>query len=291
MMSLRNPVLLREARVRMRGWRTPALIMLYVTLLSLFILVPLYITLRFEGGAFSPSLGGALYNSLAYAQLALLIFTAPGLTAGTIAGERERQTLDLLLITRMSPLQVVVGKLGAALGFTVLLMIASLPVYGVLFLLGGVAIERLLYTAIVYIVTVLLLGSIGLYFSAVFKRTQASVVATYGTTFGLIIATLILSVLVFEVFYRGQFDQVRGVAVAGSPPSWMVILGYINPVMALSAAAGGPMEELTQLYRKVLTTPELRNTIWWKYCLISLGEVAGLIWLTARRISPLKEKA
>lgn len=280
---VRNPVLLREARVRMRGWRTPALIMLYVTLLSLFVIVPLYIAVQFEGSTFSPSFGGALYNTLAFAQLALLIFTAPGLTAGTIAGERERQTLDLLLITRMSPIQVVVGKLGAALAFTVLLMVVSLPVYGVLFMVGGVALERLLYTAIVYVVTVLFLGSIGTYFSALFRRTQAAVVATYGAVFGIIIGSFILTVLIFEVFYRGRTPT-------DITPSWAVILAYINPVIALASAAGGPLEDITQLYRRVLTTPEMREAIWWKYCLLGLSMTAGLLWLTARKIAPLKNK-
>ncbi len=278
-----NPVMAREARVRMRGWRAPALISLYVGLLGAIVLFFLYVVVSVEQGGFSPTIGGILYGVLAFAQGALLVFSAPGLTAGAISGERERQTLDLLLITRLSPLQVVVGKLGAALGFTLLLMLASLPVYGILFLFGGVSLGRLALTAIVYVATVILLGSIGMYFSAVFKRTQAAVVASYGTTFGWMAFVMVMGIMFMEVFYRGRTPT-------DVPPDWAVIFAYTNPIVALGAAAGGPIGEITSLFRKVLPSPELQMAIWWKYCLIATGISGWLLWLTSRRIMPLKNK-
>ena len=49
-------------------------------------------------------------------ELGLICLLAPALTADLISGERERSTLDLLLVTPLSRLQIVVGKLVAALG-------------------------------------------------------------------------------------------------------------------------------------------------------------------------------
>lgn len=280
---LKNPVMAREARVRMRGWRAPALISLYAGLLGSIVLFFLYITVHVERGGFSPTIGGVLYGFLAFAQGALLVFSAPGLTAGAISGERERQTLDLLLITHMSPLKVVVGKLGAALGFTLLLMVASLPVYGILFLFGGVSLLRLAMTALVYVATVVLLGSVGVYFSAVFKRTQAAVVASYGTSFGWMIGVMVLGIAFLELFYRGRTPT-------DVPPDWVAIFAYTNPIIALGAAAGGPAGGITTLFRKVLPTPALQQAIWWKYCLIALAVSALLLWRTSVRIQPLKNK-
>lgn len=273
-----NPVLARESRVRMRGWRAPALITLYVGILGAVVLLILWIASIEQNLAFAPELGGVIYSFLAFAQFALLCFSAPGLTAGAIAGERERQTLDLLLVTRMSPLQVAVGKLGAALGFTLLLMFASLPVYGVLFLFGGIALKNLLLTAVAYVMTVLLMGSVGLYFSAVFKRTQAAVVAAYGVCLGWMVAFFVATILVMEVFPRGT-----------PAPDWGVFLGYVNPVFGLAAAAGGPIFEITGLFNDVLQTAEARESIWWKFSLFSLAVSTLLIGLTARRIAPFKE--
>lgn len=278
---LRNPVLLREARVRMRGWRAPALICLYVGLLAGITLLIYSTFVRQRGpGAFAPQLSGTIYYALALAQFGLLVLAVPGLTAGAISGERERQTLDLLLVTRMTSFQVVVGKLLAAVGFALLLIFASLPIYAMLFLLGGFSLYRLALTALVYLVTVFLLGSVGLYFSAVFKRTQAAVVASYGLALGTIIATPILTVFFLES-YRVPFQP---------PPGWPVLFAYINPLFGLAAAAGEPLNEITQIFRAVLTTQAARDAIWWKYCLTALGIISFLLWRTSLRITPLKQK-
>jgi ABC-2 type transport system permease protein len=276
-----NPVMARESRVRMRGWRAPALISLYVGLLGLAVTLILLVAGSDAGSTtFAPEMGSTIYSVLVVVQFILLMFSAPGLTAGAISGEREKQTLDLLLLTRMTPLQVVTGKLGAAVSFSLLLMVASLPVYSILFLLGGVALSRLAMTVAVYVVTVLLLGAIGVYYSALFKRTQAAVVAAYGTAVALISLPLIASAMVLEIFNRPP----------AVPPAWAAILAYINPVMGLVAAAGGPLASMTQLYGKVLVTPAAQEAIWWKFCLIGLAITAVLVWLTARKIQPLKEK-
>ncbi|HYF75871.1 MAG TPA: ABC transporter permease [Symbiobacteriaceae bacterium] len=274
-----NPVLARESRVRMRGWKAPALITLYVAVLGFIAWFILAVT-RAVGQTFAPELGGIIFAMLGVAQFGLLVFSAPGLTAGAIAGEREKQTLDLLLITRMTPFQVVTGKLWAAVAFSLLLMFASLPVYSLLFLMGGISMSHLAQTTAVYIVTVFLLGALGLYFSSVFRRTQAAVVASYGVALGWMLALLVASVLTFEVFNRPP----------DLPPSWATILAYGNPVVGLSSAMGGPIGELTYLYQKILLTPEARAAIWWKYCIFAVGATAMLVWLTSRRIRPYQEK-
>lgn len=273
-----NPVLMREARVRMRGWRAPGLITLYVGVMGLVAWLIVVIANQ-SGPAFAPEMGGIIFGALSWVQFVLLCFSSPGLTAGAISGERERQTLDLLLVTRMSPLQVVLGKLGAAVAFLLLLMVASLPVYGLLFLLGGIALTNLVLTTVIYVVTVLLLGALGLYFSAVFKRTQAAVITTYGILIGWTALTIVASMLIMFVFYQPMV-----------PPRWVAWLGYVNPVFGLGAAMGQPMGAVTEMYRPVLNTPEAQQTIWWKYTLFAAAVTAVLVWLTARKIRPFQER-
>lgn len=264
----------------MRGWRAPGLIALYVGVLGFIAWFILAIT-RTTGQTFAPQLGGTIFATLGIAQFFLLLFSAPGLTAGAIAGEREKQTLDLLLITRLTPLQVVSGKLWSAVAFTLLLMFASLPVYSLLFLLGGIAMGSLIRTTIVYVVTVFLLGALGLFFSSVFRRTQAAVIAAYGLAAGWMIVMLIASILVFQVFNQPP---------RGPAPGWATILGYANPFFGLVAAMGGPLGGMTELYGMVLKTPAAREAIWWKYCLFAVIVTTGLVWLTSRRIRPFQEK-
>jgi len=61
----------------------------------------------------------------------------PGLTSGAISGERERQTLDVLLVTPLSPGEIVVSKLLATSAFITLLVVATLPLYILAFSYGG----------------------------------------------------------------------------------------------------------------------------------------------------------
>jgi len=277
---VRSPVFLREVRVRMRTWRTAGIIVLYVGLLGL--VAVLIFAAAMEGNrptGFAPGVGAIIYAALAMFQLVLLILAVPGLSAGAIAGERERQTLDLLLVTRLTPAQVVVGKLLAATGFALLLMFASLPVFGLIFLFGGFSLYRLGLSALVYVVTVLLLGSVSLYFSALYRRTQTAVVAAYGVVTTWILLSPLFGALTYHVF----FDE--------HPPIWGLVFAYTNPAFGLAAAAGQPLSEMTRLYTPILTTAAAREAIWWKYCLIALGLMVVLLWRTVRRVDPVRAPA
>ena len=59
-----------------------------------------------------------MYELVATIEFVLLVFLSPAVTAASISGERERQTLDLMLSTQMTAAQVVVGKLMGCLLYT-----------------------------------------------------------------------------------------------------------------------------------------------------------------------------
>ncbi len=59
--------------------------------------------------------GGILYGMFAFLQLTLILFFAPLFSAASIAHEKDRRTFILLLMTDLSDLEVVLGKLLAAL--------------------------------------------------------------------------------------------------------------------------------------------------------------------------------
>ena len=71
-------------------------------------------------------------------EFLMLILIMPAMTAGSISGERERQTLDLMLTTCMTPADIVLGKLEAALGTMFLMVVSSLPILAMVFVYGGV---------------------------------------------------------------------------------------------------------------------------------------------------------
>ena len=122
-----NPILASSARRRMRSIRTPILITLYGAMIFA-------AGLGMAFGAFASSTlsifamreGVTAYAAMLVIQFAMILLITPAMTAGSIAGERERQTLDMLLVTNTGSLRIVAGKLLESLGYVALLLVAAL---------------------------------------------------------------------------------------------------------------------------------------------------------------------
>jgi len=177
-----NPVMLKELRGQMRGWRAFAVLTVYLFLLSC-VAIALYFsvyTTYAAGTLIGVRAGRTLFSGIVLLELLLVCFIAPAFTVGAISGERERQTYDLLVITMLRPRSIVVGKLGAALAYIVLLIIAALPLQSLAFILGGVSLAELFIALIGLLVTGLVSASVGLFFSSLVRSTVLSTVLTYG---------------------------------------------------------------------------------------------------------------
>lgn len=221
-----NPVLSKEYRLRMRSARAPWMISVYLLIMGGIVLT--YIALfTSEGGYFNPEQSRVLFILLSSLQLALIGFVTPGLTAGLISGERERQTLSILLTTHLSPATIVLSKLAAALSFMALLVLASLPLYAIVVLFGGISPLQLLQIFAFYAVTMFFIGSLGVFYSTVVKRTGVATVLAYSTVAAIVILTLIIGM------FLQQFYILRhaGVMPLGDPPFWVTIWFLLNPVL------------------------------------------------------------
>jgi ABC-type transport system involved in multi-copper enzyme maturation permease subunit len=125
------------------------------------------------------STGAQLFRSLAGVVMATVALVVPGLVGPTISGERERQTLDLLLVTPLGPSRIVVGKLVAALAFVILLVIACLPLFSVAFLLGGVGVGEVLEAVAFTLAGAITIGSLSMLVSVLLRRVSSATVVSY----------------------------------------------------------------------------------------------------------------
>jgi ABC-2 type transport system permease protein len=268
-----NPVLRRELTSRMRTWRSAGLLVLYVGLLGLGTIAVLTI----DRGTFSPTMAAITFDLMALGQFILLLFAAPGLTAGAISGERERQTLDLILASPLARWRIVWGKLLAALAYLVLLMIAALPLYGLLLYLGGLSMTHLLLSTVVQVVTALLLGALGLYLSTVLRRTIPAMVVTYAAGALATGGYTLLSVIIRIAMESGPGPRTL--------PLWFQFMGYLNPLSALFDAAGGPFQEFLSLYRETVSVRADYFPYWPVYVGLALVLVALLTWRTTQKLA------
>jgi ABC-type transport system involved in multi-copper enzyme maturation permease subunit len=112
-----------------------------------------------------------LFLTIVTTQSVLFYLLAPILTAGSLAGEHEQRTYDLLATTPLSGYHVVLAKCFSALCYVLLLIVASLPILAITFLLGGVGWVEMVVAAVSMVVGVLVNGMVGVACSAWVRHT------------------------------------------------------------------------------------------------------------------------
>jgi ABC-2 type transport system permease protein len=226
-------VAMKELRGRMRGRRAFVILTVYLVLLGGFGWMVELILERQKSAAFggsgalaSAQIGQGIFIALLMLETLLVIALAPAFTAGAISLEREKQTLDMLAATPVSSLSIVIGKLLSALTYLFILIFASIPLTALVFVFGGVSPEEVIRGYAVLLATALGLCSLGLFWSALMRRTQAASIATY-------FAVLAVTVGSFFVFYFWNTMTASGTAsvgpLRGRPPEALV---YLNPYFA-----------------------------------------------------------
>ena len=105
--------------------------------------------------------GAAAFQILAPLQLAVALPFSALLVASAVALEKDRKTLDLLLMTRLSNAELVLGKLLAALLTVLVVVVAALPLLMIIALLGGVSTSQILRVQAVTLASVIVTGSLG----------------------------------------------------------------------------------------------------------------------------------
>jgi ABC-2 type transport system permease protein len=230
-----NPLIIKDGVSRMRSWRAPLGITLYLGLLGAFgyaIFTMQVLTAQYNTNV-SAAIGGLVFGAMAFFQLALVSLFAPALAAGSISGERERQTFDVLLVSRVSAFGIVWGKLIASLAYLLLIILTALPLFAAVFLFGGIDFEQFVLTQLITICTALSIGAVSVFFSALFKRSLPATVASYAAAFTMVIGTAVAGLmLTYIAAYRsGAFGSNN---LEGHP----VLFG--NPLFALYIVLGSP---------------------------------------------------
>jgi len=224
MLLIDNPVLARELLVNLRSHRAFILQLLYVS--SLGALVYFYWPVGEEGmRQVSPGVSRRLFDIFFLGQFFLVALLAPTFAAGSITGEKERKTYELLLASPLRPGTILLGKLASSLSYLIVLILSSLPLIILCYLLGGLLLSEI---ARAYLVLVLSAGTFGLLSiacSSVFQRTSSALVVSYLVILPLAVVCVVLT--------RSDDALARDfVSIAVIPPwclaIWTVLGSLIN---------------------------------------------------------------
>lgn len=222
-----NPVLRKEVKLTVRSFKTPLMIAIFAAAVALVSIVAFEIIInesRHSAIDLQSFIG--VYIAIIIIEAILLMFIVPSLAATAISGERERQTLDILLSTKMSPLSIIIGKLTSSIGKVLLLIVSTIPMISLVFIYGGVEVIHVFQIVGFFMITTIFVGSIGVLISTTFKTSKASTAMTYGVVFFIIIGLTILTYFYFMLNYE-YFNR----AQAPSLPFW----SYINPAIGLGS--------------------------------------------------------
>jgi ABC-type transport system involved in multi-copper enzyme maturation permease subunit len=127
--------------------------------------------------------GSFLYAFL-IVQFGVVVMLTPAYTAGAIAEEKERGTLEFLLATDLSSCEIVLGKLLARLLNLGTLLLAGLPVLGFLQFLGGVDAGTMLVATAATAVTVFSVAGLSILSSVLCRRARDAIILTYVVVIG-----------------------------------------------------------------------------------------------------------
>ena len=199
-LNFNNPVLSKEVKLRFRSPKSFNGILFYLIIMCIFVFGFIFVTMSVnQTSYFTPDESYFLFSLLSFIQLGLVLFISPGLTAGVISSEREKQTLPILLTTSQSSFQIISGKLLSSIAFLLLIIFAGMPIYSLVFLFGGISPVDFGLVFLFLFVTLVAIGSLGVMFSTILRRTIVSMIATYGTMLFLTTVTGFLALMFVQL--------------------------------------------------------------------------------------------
>lgn len=105
--------------------------------------------------------GSLIFQIVSLVQLLLLLFFSVLFAAGNVANEKDRRTLLLLLTTDLRDRELVLGKLCASLLLPAVLWSISIPIFLLIYLLGGVSLGQIVAVLAISAAATFVAGSWG----------------------------------------------------------------------------------------------------------------------------------
>ena len=223
-----NPVLRNESKIAVRSIKFTLMIFAYIAVLSIAVMI-YYSSVNeaiFSNGLYLQS-SKLFYVVMAIGQAVLLLFIVPALSSTSICSEREKQTLDILLSSKLTPLQIIIGKVSASSLRVIILIISTMPLYAIGSLTGVIKISNILELIVFFIVNTIFVSSIGVFISTYVKTSKVSTTLTY-----LLIVFIYLGVIAiaFGILAFSTYQHYNANNLTSYMPTISPII-YISPVI------------------------------------------------------------
>lgn len=282
-----NPVFRREMTVGSRSIRMMAILFVFNSILAAVALFNMFsvadqvrTTAEIQYSQFLD-----LYTFVSSIEFIMLLFIMPALTASSISGERERQTLELMLTTTMEPRDMVLGKLASSLVTMLVLAVSALPIQALVFVYGGVTLWDIGMLFLCHGVVALLTGGIGMFYSAVLRRSTVSTVCAYVTVVLLTAGTMAVNLFAYQMALRAAESYSAALNTAEMASSGILrYLFLFNPAVSFynivnGQAGSGDMKKWFEPLFGIF--PDNLITAHWTACSLILQCVLAAVLIAA----------
>ena len=277
-----NPVLRNESKLAVRSIKFNLTILFYVLILSIgtILFYRSFVGEIYASGT-NPQYAVTLYIAMAIIQAFLLMFIVPSLTSTAICSEREKQTLDILLSTRLSTLQIILGKLFSSSLRVIVLIICTIPIYSICGLIGGVKISNILMLTLSFIVNTIFVGSIGILVSTYVRTSKVATAVAYSIILFIFAGLIIIGLIIFMI-------KINKIKYAGSNQIQIPYIIYLSPATGfftmLNKQVG--IGDISYMFGRFSL---LKNA---DYISIIIQVISSVlcVMLAARKLNPLNSK-
>ena len=181
-----------------------------------------------------------MHGFLVVIEALVLMIAMPLQAAMTITSEREKQTWNALLLSRNTPLQILMGKAAATMRPILMFFAIVLPALLITGIGTGMAWTGFLASQVLILVTAVLNASMATYCSLISKKSQQA----SGNAGGWAIVPLLGLPGLTAITYAAPALLASLMGTAFNPPSWFHWLAWLpnllNPAAAIFAALTNP---------------------------------------------------
>jgi ABC-type transport system involved in multi-copper enzyme maturation permease subunit len=168
--------------------------------------------------------------------LSLVLVNAQAVTS--LTSERDAKALDLLLVTDLSPKEIVFGKLGGIFYNTKEMVILPMALCVGLWAMRWMSLENLVYLLMGLTVLYIFAAMVGLHAGITYANSGAAVATSLGTVFFLFVGVAVCMriMMAFSGSFQAQFLPFFAFMVFGGAGLYAV-LGLRNPSTAIGVAS------------------------------------------------------
>lgn len=228
-----NPILVRVVQSGGRRKRHLWIRLGYLAIMAIAVVIGIVFT---QGAGSTGSLADfakqatIVFKHVSLIQLGMVCVLAPVFAAAAITQEKDSQTYNILLSTPLTNGQIVLGSLLSRLFFVIALLIASIPLFCIIMVYGGVTGDKIMLAIAIATATALLMGSIAISISVIKIGTGRTIFSFY----------LAIAVYLLAVYVLGSWAKLIPPEAMPSPTgtSRMSWLAAFHPFLAMFVILG-----------------------------------------------------